>query len=74
MQLSVHVCVVDAQSLGLHSHASTQWVSFAPNIVRLTSLLTQDPSYPVYVDSSVMMGMSGEYEEGQVIRLLMNNE
>jgi len=24
----------------------------------------QDPSYPVYVDSSVMMGMTGEYKEG----------
>ena len=24
---------------------------------------TQDPSYPVYVDSSVIMGMTGEYDE-----------
>ena len=24
----------------------------------------QDPSYPVYVDSSVIMGMTGEYDEG----------
>ena len=23
----------------------------------------QDPSYPVYVDSSVIMGMTGEYDE-----------
>ena len=25
----------------------------------------QDPSYPVYVDSSVIMGMTGGYEEGR---------
>ena len=24
----------------------------------------QDPSYPVYVDSSVIMGMTGDYDEG----------
>ena len=25
----------------------------------------QDPSYPVYVDSSVIMGMTGGYQEGR---------
>jgi LL-diaminopimelate aminotransferase len=24
---------------------------------------TQDPSYPVYVDSSVIMGMTGNYDD-----------
>ena len=28
-------------------------------------LAWQDPSYPVYVDSSVIMGMTGQYEEGR---------
>ena len=27
-------------------------------------LAWQDPSYPVYVDSSVIMGMTGDYDEG----------
>ncbi|CAK0782802.1 LL-diaminopimelate aminotransferase, chloroplastic [Coccomyxa viridis] len=29
-----------------------------------TTVAVQDPSYPVYVDSSVIMGMTGEYDEG----------
>jgi len=28
------------------------------------TVAVQDPSYPVYVDSSVMMGMTGEFKEG----------
>lgn len=28
-----------------------------------TSVALQDPSYPVYLDTSVMMGMTGEYKE-----------
>lgn len=27
-----------------------------------SSVAVQDPSYPVYVDSSVIMGMTGEYD------------
>ena len=33
-------------------------------IVKYDPFKVQDPSYPVYVDSSVMIGMTGEYKEG----------
>ena len=32
---------------------------------RDVSVAVQDPSYPVYVDSSVIMGMTGGYNDGK---------
>ena len=42
--------------LGIESHAFLQMM-FGQDV----SVAAQDPSYPVYVDSSVIMGMTGGY-------------
>ena len=49
-----------SHSLMLHAHACTALSKTLPS----QSCCLQDPSYPVYVDSSVIMGMTGEYDEG----------
>ena len=46
----------------LHAALWRQGLSGSHDNARILSHV-QDPSYPVYVDSSVIMGMTGEYDE-----------